>query len=203
MVHFPLDGFFEERAIVLGKLGRHEQVLSMYVTVLDDVNRAIEYCDKVYKSKNENSDQIYVILLRLLIDPPDSWLAGLGDVSKPAPNLEKVIEILNKNAAQIATPDVLKVLPDEIPIHRIRNFLVTALDKAISNRRLYQVNRGLLYAKLLKIQQQRIFYESQNITLTEFNICGVCKKRFGNQSAFVRCPNGEIVHYSCHNHKAD
>ncbi|XP_060871879.1 vam6/Vps39-like protein [Metopolophium dirhodum] len=203
LVHFPLDGFFEERAIVLGKLGRHEQVLSMYVTVLDDVNRAIEYCDKVYKSKNEDCDQIYVILLRLLIDPPDSWLAGLGGVSKPAPNLEKVVEILNKNAAQIATPDVLKVLPDEIPINRINNFLVIALDKAISDRRLYQVNRGLLYAKLLKIQQQRIFYESQNITLTEFNICRVCKKRFGNQSAFVRCPNGEIVHYSCHNHKAD
>lgn len=90
--------------------------------------------------------------MRLLIDPPDSWLAGLGNVSKPAPNLEKVIEILNKNAAQIATPDVLKVLPDEIPIHRISNFMVVALDKAISDRRLYQVNRGLLYAKLLKVK---------------------------------------------------
>lgn len=90
--------------------------------------------------------------MRLLIDPPDSWLAGLGSVSKPAPNLEKVIEILNKNAAQIATPSVLKVLPDEIPVHRISNFLVISLDKAISDRRLYQVNRGLLYAKLLKVR---------------------------------------------------
>jgi len=90
--------------------------------------------------------------LRLLIDPPDSWLAGLGNVSKPAPNLEKVIEILNKNAAQIATPDVLKVLPDDLPIHRLGDFMVIALEKAISDRRLYQVNRGLLYAKLLKVK---------------------------------------------------
>lgn len=88
----------------------------------------------------------------MLIDPPDSWLAGLGSVTKPASNLEKVIEILNKNAAQIATPDALKVLPDEIPVHRINNFMVIALNKAISNRRLYQVNRGLLYAKLLKVK---------------------------------------------------
>lgn len=51
-------GFFEERAIVLGKLGRHEQVLSMYVTVLHDINRAIEYCDKVYKSNNGDCDQV-------------------------------------------------------------------------------------------------------------------------------------------------
>lgn len=145
----------------------------MYVTVLHDVDRAIKYCDKVYKSKKEDCDQvipiklfyiifclasknndlqIYVTLLRLLIDPPDSWLAGLGSVTKPAPNLEKVIEILNQNADQIATPDVLKVLPDEIPVHHINNFMVIALEKAISNRRLYQVNRGLLYAKLLKVK---------------------------------------------------
>lgn len=91
-------------------------------------------------------------LLKLLIDPPDSWLAGLGTVSKPTLNLEKVIEILNKYAAQIATPDVLKVLPDQIPVHRISNFLVIALDKAIGDRRVYQVNRGLLYAKLLKVK---------------------------------------------------
>lgn len=51
-------GFFEERTIVLGKLGRHEQVLSMYVTVLHDVDRAIKYCDKVYKSKKEDCDQV-------------------------------------------------------------------------------------------------------------------------------------------------
>lgn len=88
----------------------------------------------------------------MLIDPPDSWLAGLGSVSKPAPNLEKVIEILNKYASQITTTDVLKVLPNEIPIHHISNYLVIALDKVIGDRRLYQVNRGLLYSKLLKVK---------------------------------------------------
>lgn len=51
-------GFFEERALVLAKLGRHEQVLSMYVTVLCDIDRAIDYCDKVYKSKNKDWDQV-------------------------------------------------------------------------------------------------------------------------------------------------
>lgn len=52
----------------------------------------------------------------------------------------------------MVTPDVLKVLPDEIPVNRISDFLIIALDKAISDRRLYQVNRGLLYAKLLKVK---------------------------------------------------
>lgn len=46
---------------MLGKLGRHEQVLSMYVTVLHDVDRAIEYCDKVNKSNNEDRDQVKLV----------------------------------------------------------------------------------------------------------------------------------------------
>lgn len=55
-------GFFEERAIVLGKLGRHEQVLSMYVTVLHDTDRAIEYCNKVHLLKKEDSEKVWLII---------------------------------------------------------------------------------------------------------------------------------------------
>jgi hypothetical protein len=52
---------------VLGKLGRHEQVLSMYVTVLHNVDRAIEYCDKVNKSKNEDSDQVKIVIHKRIL----------------------------------------------------------------------------------------------------------------------------------------
>lgn len=45
-----LTGLFEERAIVLGKLGRHEQALAIYLSTLGDVPRAIQYCDKVNMS---------------------------------------------------------------------------------------------------------------------------------------------------------
>jgi hypothetical protein len=41
-------GLFEERAIVLGKLGRHERALAIYMSILGDVPRAIQYCDKVF-----------------------------------------------------------------------------------------------------------------------------------------------------------
>jgi hypothetical protein len=41
-------GLFEERAIVLGKLGLHERALAIYVSILRDVPHAIQYCDKVF-----------------------------------------------------------------------------------------------------------------------------------------------------------
>ena len=40
MLH--LSGFYEERAILLGRLGRHEQALGIYVHVLSDVHLAEE-----------------------------------------------------------------------------------------------------------------------------------------------------------------
>lgn len=49
---------FEERAVILGKLGKHEQVLSIYVMILGDVDRAIQYCNQVYTNQKEGSDEV-------------------------------------------------------------------------------------------------------------------------------------------------
>lgn len=38
ILHFPNDALFEERAIILGKLGRHEQALAIYVQILGKHN---------------------------------------------------------------------------------------------------------------------------------------------------------------------
>ncbi|XP_060583143.1 vam6/Vps39-like protein isoform X2 [Ruditapes philippinarum] len=38
----PFDSFFEERAILLGKMGRHEQALGIFVYVLENLNDAEE-----------------------------------------------------------------------------------------------------------------------------------------------------------------
>lgn len=39
ILHFPNDTLFEERAIILGKLGIHEQALAIYVQILGEYNR--------------------------------------------------------------------------------------------------------------------------------------------------------------------
>lgn len=49
---------FEERALINGKLGLHEHALSIYLILLGDYNRALEYCDKVYKEGGPGSDKV-------------------------------------------------------------------------------------------------------------------------------------------------
>ncbi|KAF7488240.1 Vam6/Vps39-like protein [Sarcoptes scabiei] len=42
------DGLFEERAIVLGKMGNHREALMIYVHILNDLELAVQYCSKHY-----------------------------------------------------------------------------------------------------------------------------------------------------------
>ena len=51
-------GLFEERAILLGKVGRHEQALSIYTNILKDLPAAIEYCNICYQSDSSANKEV-------------------------------------------------------------------------------------------------------------------------------------------------
>jgi len=99
----------------------------------------------------------------------------------PQPDLEMGLRLLEEHASKIPPMKALEILPDSVPIGRIKHFLEVSLQNNLTARRRTQVLKGLLYAEHLQVQEQRMHYESQNVLMTEFNICPVCKKRFGNQ----------------------
>ena len=98
-----------------------------------------------------------------------------------SPDLETALELLEEHASKINPLKVLEVLPDSVPIGRIKHFLEASLQNNINEKRRMQVLKGLLYAEHLQVQEQRMHYQSQSVLMTEFNVCPVCKKRFGNQ----------------------
>ncbi|XP_049875030.1 vam6/Vps39-like protein [Pectinophora gossypiella] len=202
ILHFPNDSLFEERAIILGKLGRHEQALAIYVQILGDVDRAIRYCENVSQIPDEKNQDVYVILMRILMNPDQSSLPGpLANVPRHPKtailDLETALSILERYADKISPMKALTVLPDSVPLGRLKHFLESALDSQLTLKRRTQILKGLLYAEHLQVQELKQFHESKSVVINDYNVCPVCKKRFGNQSAFVRYPNGDIVHYSC------
>ena len=216
LVHFPFDNLYEERAIILGRLGRHQQTISIYVSLLNDISKAIEYCNNVYakyqkqegtdkQKQSDGADEVYILLIQQLLKPDNEGLPMTGRTPEiqrtPQPDLEMALQILEKHASKINPLKAIEVLPDTVPIGRIKHFLEVSLQEKLNARRRIQVLKGLLYAEHLQVQEQRMHYESQSVLMTEFNICPVCKKRFSNQSAFARYPNGDIVHYSCQDRK--
>jgi len=104
------------------------------------------------------------------------------------------LRLLEEHASKINPMKALEVLPDSVPIGRIKHFLEVSLQNNLNARRRTQVLKGLLYAEHLQVQEQRMHYESQSVLMTEYNICPVCKKRFGNQRCVRRSYNLKCFH---------
>ncbi|KAG9466579.1 hypothetical protein GDO78_016380, partial [Eleutherodactylus coqui] len=64
IIQFIFLGLLEERALLLGRMGKHEQALFIYVHILKDTNMAEQYCHKHYDyAKDGNKDVSYNTLL--------------------------------------------------------------------------------------------------------------------------------------------
>lgn len=196
--NFPEDDLFEERAIILGKLKRHEKVIAIHIQILGNIQTAIEYCNKVYESDANATKTIFIQLIEILLHPPTTPPYTNVKLHPRClePNLDAVLNILRDHATKIDPYAVLKILPDDISLLRLQPFLETALRQSLERRRNNEVLKGLLYASVLQLQEQRMHLESKSVTVYDYSVCPVCSKKF-NQSALIRHPDGTIVHYKC------
>lgn len=108
--NFPYDDLFEERAIILGKLGKHEKVLAIYIQILGDVDKAAAYCEEIYQ-KDDHNVNVYVTLIRTLLVPP-TIPPYTGVALHPRclqPNVESVLKLLEKHATKFNPHAVLQV----------------------------------------------------------------------------------------------
>lgn len=200
LIELPTTDLFEERALILTKLKKYNQALAIYLEILGNTERAIEYCAEVYNKDNLATHSVYTNLVRLLLNPPNQ--SPYRDVPLhprcTEPNIEAVINIIEQHTDKVEPEEILRTMPGDISLIRLKKFLETAMHLCLENKRRIQVLKGLYYAAHLQLQEKRIKLQSQNFTLTELSTCEVCHKRFSNQSAIVKLPNGNIVHYSCH-----
>ena len=66
---FPSDCLFEERAILLGRGGRHREALIIYINILGDLEMARQYCAR---EKAAGRSEVYQHLVELLVSPVES-----------------------------------------------------------------------------------------------------------------------------------
>lgn len=174
-------------------------MLAIFVQILGDFDKAIDYCDQTYDADDVKSCDVYVTLIKTILTPPTA--PPYSDVQLHPrclqPDIATVLAIMENNAKKINPSAVLQILPDDIPLNSIKNFLEIALNHHLERKRKTQILKGLYYAEHLQTQEQKMHYESKHFLVTELSVCPVCKKKFSYQSAFVRTPEGNIVHFSC------
>ncbi|XP_065051843.1 vam6/Vps39-like protein isoform X2 [Rhopilema esculentum] len=189
--NFPTDCLFEERAILFGRAGRHEEAFAIYIYVLKDKQMAEQFCRKQYEFDKEENRDVYLSLLKMYLKPTEvptlrlqnSILEGV----EMKPDIDAAIEIMNANHHKIDVTQALELLPAATQITAIRSFLNNILEDKMAQRRKSQVYKSLLYSEHLQVHEQRVFYQSKKCTVTDERACRVCHKKIGTSAFATHC----------------
>ncbi|ORZ15111.1 vacuolar sorting protein 39 domain 2-domain-containing protein [Absidia repens] len=201
LYQLPMDDLYEERAVLLSRLGQHDQALDIYVYKLKNYAMAEEYCTKIYREDAEKGSQMYLTLLRVYLQPSSSSLAMDGKAksttgAKRQPLLEPALDLLAHHGSHVNASEVLAILPLTTPLQGLFPFFEKYIRESNRNRNKNRVVKNLLKAEQFQVEEQVSFYQSRAVKITEDRMCPQCNKRIGN-SVFAVFPNGAVVHYSC------
>ena len=203
---FPTECMFEERAVLLGSLGRHLEALALILYKIKDSKEALKYCKKYCRQNDQENltEGVYTLLYRLLVQFPQNidavknfdWLSE-EDMNGFQPSIETGLFVLDRHGIDVDILTVVDVTPDFVPLARMAPFLQVALQKRVSHQRMLKIKRSLMHAQHLQAHEERIRMESQKVIITESTVCQICNRRFRPNVAFVRLRSGEVIHYSC------
>ncbi|OQR67629.1 vam6/Vps39 protein-like [Tropilaelaps mercedesae] len=200
--YFLNDKLYLECAIVMGKLGRHQDALTIYIHVLCDLVRAEAYCLDYYCGNKVCDRDVFVILLRLYITPAEICLKAL-DISAPAatsgpPNITDILNLLDRHVDKVDPLRVIEMLPSEVPLGKLVHFITKLLETQSTQLSRLRVHNALLLSDNTKLKQLKLELEKFSVIIDDLTLCDICQRRI-NRSVFVQTAKGQIVHYACHN----
>ncbi|KAG0220533.1 Vacuolar morphogenesis protein 6 [Mortierella sp. GBA43] len=166
----PVDGCYEERAILLSRIGQHDQALNIYVHKLHNYQAAEEYCIKNFNSLDP-SKNVYLMLLNVYLKPPN----------REKPMLEPALDILTRHGTNIDAASVLKLLPPSTRIDQLYKFFEKSIRESNKNKHMDMIVKNLLKAEQLQTQEQLSYYRARRVKITEDRMCPKCNKRIGNR----------------------
>jgi tetratricopeptide (TPR) repeat protein len=178
------ESLYEARAVLLGRMGRHEHALELYVYKLKNYAKAEEYCRRIY-NPNGVTKSAFLTLLRLYLRPTD----------KAAPNLlQPALDLISRHSPRLDSVETLQLLPPLVTARDVRPFLQEALRAPIFDS---HVIRDIHKARSEQVARKLMLLESRRVRVTDSRICPQCHKRLGSSVIAVHAPRGEVTHYQC------
>ena len=151
-----MSDFFEAKAVLLGRLGRHDSALEVYVYRLQDFLKAEEYCKRVYQPHSPTSD-VYLTLLRIYLLP--------GPSAPPAAELlPPALELISRHSPRLDPAATLQLLPPLVTAQDVRAFLLEALREPLFDTR---VVRNVAKARQEQAARRLIALQSRRVRITE------------------------------------
>ncbi|XP_038240923.1 transforming growth factor-beta receptor-associated protein 1 [Dermochelys coriacea] len=191
-IHFILDklkgtDLHMERAILYGKLEEHDKALHILVHESKDFSAAEDYC--IWSSESKDlpyRQRLFHMLLSVYLNP------GSSDCEL----VMAAVDLLNNHAAEFDAARVLQLVPDSWSVQLLSPFLTGAMRESIHTKRMTQITLGLAKAENLIYKHDKVKLKGSPIILSDKKLCQVCQSPFC-EPAFVRYPNGGMVHTHC------
>ncbi|KAF4102043.1 transforming growth factor-beta receptor-associated protein 1 [Onychostoma macrolepis] len=173
-----------ERAILLGKSGKHKKALQVLVHEEKDQQAAESYCWRTSAGRDRKFTQgMFLSLLQIYLESCQHVITA--------------VDLLNKNAASFDLVSVLRVLPDSWSLKLVLQFLCESLRGTVHDKRMRGLEMSL--AKVETLRHKHVWMEAthENIRVDRGCVCHSCQKRLTGPE-FLRRPTGELTHISCH-----
>ncbi|EIW66424.1 hypothetical protein TREMEDRAFT_70067 [Tremella mesenterica DSM 1558] len=180
------DEMPEARAILLGRMGRHEDALKIYLYDLNDYSAADLYCSRVY-SKFPDPSGIYLTLLHLYLRP-----------SPPNPILiSPALTLIAKHGTRLEPQAVLDLLPPLLTMQQISEFLIKTLRGGHAAKEEHRVVKQLVGARKEEVERNLMNLQVRHVRINDQRICPQCHKRLGASAIAIHSPRGEVTHLHC------
>ncbi|KAI0324590.1 hypothetical protein GY45DRAFT_1331365 [Cubamyces sp. BRFM 1775] len=182
----PPEDLFEAKAILLGRLGRHDSALEVYVYRLQDYLKAEEYCKRVYQPGSPTAN-VFLTLLRIYLTP--------GPSAPPAAELlPPALDLISRHSPRLDPVATLQLLPPLVTAQDVKAFLLESLRAPVFDTR---VVRNVHKAREEQVARRLMILQSKRVRITDSRICPQCHKRLGGSVIAVHAPHGEVTHYQC------
>lgn len=206
----PDGELLEERAILLGRLAKHEAALRVYAQKLADDSMAEAYCDRAYETSPPDAKPgVYAALLRAYIFRDDGTPVPLVDEDELGMDsdgfdnraslgelLGAAMRILARNVDRVSVKPVLGLLPDDAPVASVAPFLEVVLRTHAEELRAQQISAQMLKLQNLEARKKLLDIQATSFSVDERTRCIRCKRRIA-KSLLARLHTGRVIHYSC------
>ncbi|XJO72776.1 hypothetical protein BDV3_003850 [Batrachochytrium dendrobatidis] len=183
LLRMPSEGLLNIRAIIYGRLKRHQDALFIYVTKLHDYTLACKYCEDQYNVLDSESLHVFTILFELLMKAPNR-------------TFEENIVFLSTYADKLDSTAALKLLKPELTFSMLEEFLSKSQEALIDTKNMNVVKTAMLRSERVQLQQKLLTLQSKRVCITDENMCNVCFKRISN-AMLTHFLDGSVAHAYC------
>jgi hypothetical protein len=155
------SSFLREHALLLGRLGRHEDAIKIFYSDLGSIELALEYCDVRYERQQAQIEESKVQGDAVLESRSRecSYLplvkVALNSDSDSDRGLAAAIRVLSLRRNSIDKSAALQLLPKNVPVSAIaRPFLIPAVVENESQVRRLEIAEALLRCKYTRLKQK-------------------------------------------------